>query len=742
MNCVSCGAPRSRPRGARLAGALLALALFVSGSGPAIAAGAADLDTAQLETLVDTLEDDAKRRQFVDQLQALIAARRAIEREAAVEETLGARVLSGLSRQIERIGVQLTQTAAVLAAVPETVTRIAAQARQPSARALWLEIAGKLALVLALALVACALTGRLLARVRSGLTAQGHQGPISLTLLFLGRAVLAFVPLIAFAAIALVVLPLTEPRPATRILALGVINAAVLVQATLIVARLVLQNGGERGGLLELSAETAAYLVIWTRRLAMIGIFGYFAAETAVVLGLAPGAHAMLLKALGLVVAIMLVVLVLQNRHAVAAALGGEPRGDDAGRSDHRSRLAQLWHVPVLLYIAVGYGAWAVQAGNGFVFLARATVASAALVVIAILVLKAIRLVFDRGLRVSAETARRFPGLETRANAYFGIVRAVLAALTYLVAAMLLIEVWIGGSIAWLSSDAGQVLVARAVTIAFVLAAAAAVWEAVTAVVERVLSTTDAAGPGSRGTRLRTLLPLIRNAVRAVLGVIVVLTVLSELGIDIAPLLAGAGIAGLAIGFGAQSLVKDVITGIFILLEDSIAVGDVVEVGGHAGVVEAMSVRTVRLRDLSGSVHVVPFGEVASVLNMTKDFAFALMDVGVAYKEDVDQVIEVLKQLADEMRADADFAPMILEPLEVLGLESFGDSAVVIRVRLKTRPIKQWAVKREYQRRMKRRFDELGIEIPFPHRTIYYGDAGAPKLGAAASPAVDAPGNK
>ena len=198
---------------------------------------------------------------------------------------------------------------------------------------------------------------------------------------------------------------------------------------------------------------------------------------------------------------------------------------------------------------------------------------------------------------------------------------------------------------------------------------------------------------------------------------------LSELGLDIAPLLAGAGIAGLAIGFGAQSLVKDVITGVFILLEDSITVGDVVNVGGHSGVVEGMTVRTVRLRDLSGNVHVVPFGEVQTVLNMTKDFAYALIEAGVAYKEDVDEVIGVLKEIGDEMCEDEEFGPMIMAPLEVMGLDSFGDSSVNIRVRMKTRPIKQWSVRREYHRRMKRVFDERGIEIPFPHRTVLFPEA-------------------
>jgi small conductance mechanosensitive channel len=325
-----------------------------------------------------------------------------------------------------------------------------------------------------------------------------------------------------------------------------------------------------------------------------------------------------------------------------------------------------------------------------------------------------------------------------------GALRRLLAGIIYVAAALLLVEVWFGGTIAWLTSDVGRAVAGRIVTIALVLAVALALWELVTTLVERVLSRADSDGPGSRGARVRTLLPLIRNVARVVLGVIVTLTVLSELGVDIAPLLAGAGIAGLAIGFGAQSLVKDVITGVFILLEDSIAVGDVVNVGGHGGIVEAMTVRTVRLRDLSGNVHVVPFGEVASVLNMTKEFSYALIEAGVAYKEDVDRVIEVLKEIGAGMEADPEFGPMILEPLEVLGLDSFGESSVNIRVRIKTRPIKQWSVLREFHRRMKRAFDERGIEIPFPHRTVFFGaEAGEaekferPVAGGAAPPAEE-----
>ena len=195
-----------------------------------------------------------------------------------------------------------------------------------------------------------------------------------------------------------------------------------------------------------------------------------------------------------------------------------------------------------------------------------------------------------------------------------------------------------------------------------------------------------------------------------------------------------AALLGLAIGFGAQTLVKDIITGLFILFEDTVSVGDVATLGNHTGVVEAMSIRTARLRDLSGTVHVVPYSEVTTVMNLTKDFSFALLEVGVAYREDVDEVMQVLHQIGDELRRDRDYRRDIPEPLELLGLDSFGDSAVIIKCRIKTKPIRQWYVMRGFNRLMKKRFDELGIEIPFPHQTIYFG---VDKQGKAPAARVD-----
>lgn len=221
--------------------------------------------------------------------------------------------------------------------------------------------------------------------------------------------------------------------------------------------------------------------------------------------------------------------------------------------------------------------------------------------------------------------------------------------------------------------------------------------------------------------RSETLGSVIRYVLTVVILVVAAMMVLKEFGIDIGPVIAAAGVVGLAVGFGAQNLVQDVISGFFILLEDQIRVGDVVDVAGKTGVVEKVNLRMTILRDLQGSVHFIRNGHIDVVTNMTKEYSFYLFEIGVAYREDIDEVIEVVREIDEELRNDPEYRDDILEPLEVLGLDKFGDSAIVIKARTKTMPIKQWRVGREFNRRMKKKFDEKNIEIPFPHVTLYIG---------------------
>jgi len=243
--------------------------------------------------------------------------------------------------------------------------------------------------------------------------------------------------------------------------------------------------------------------------------------------------------------------------------------------------------------------------------------------------------------------------------------------------------------------------------------------------VEKAFEDDDPAHMSEREKQAATLGKVLRSIVRLAVWGIASLMVLRELGIEIGPILAGVGIAGIAVGFGAQSLVKDFLAGMFVLIENQYNVGDVVRVAGQAGLVEKITLRATTLRDLEGNVHIVPNGAIDVVTNMTKDYSRFVLDVGVAYKEDVDEVMALLKEIGDEMAADAKYSTVITAPLEVLGVQDLGDSAVVIRVRFTTMPLEQWTVGREFRRRVKNAFDAKGIEIPFPHRTVYFGDPGA-----------------
>ena len=221
--------------------------------------------------------------------------------------------------------------------------------------------------------------------------------------------------------------------------------------------------------------------------------------------------------------------------------------------------------------------------------------------------------------------------------------------------------------------------------------------------------------------RAKTLTSVIQNFLIILVLVIAAITIIGQLGIEIGPLLATAGIAGVAIGLAGQSLIKDIINGFFLLMWDQIRVGDYVEISGKSGTVEMINLKMTILRDFSGNVHYIPNGSIDVVTNMTKDFSRYLFEFGVAYREDVDEVIDVIKEVDSELRKDPDFKDDILEPIEIFGLDKFADSALIIKARTTTKPIKQWRVAREFNRRLKKKFDEMDIEIPFPHRTVYMG---------------------
>lgn len=221
--------------------------------------------------------------------------------------------------------------------------------------------------------------------------------------------------------------------------------------------------------------------------------------------------------------------------------------------------------------------------------------------------------------------------------------------------------------------------------------------------------------------QIDTLASTLRKIVIAVGIVIAGLMLLKEINVDIRPILTAAGIGGIALGFGAQALVRDIISGFFLVIENQVRIGDVVKIGDKSGLVEAINMRTIVLRDLEGVVHIIPNGSIQTISNMTKEWSRYIIDIAVAYKEDLDQVMDVLTQTGKDLQEDGQFGGYITEPIEILGVDNFADSAVIIKIMITTKPLKQWEVGRELRRRIKKAFDRHNIEIPFPHRTIYWG---------------------
>lgn len=687
-------------------------------------AAAPEVSSAEIEKLVQTLQDPDARAKLIAELKALRAAQD--KAEGVTEDPgLGALMLSTMSENIREASEGLTTVTTALLNPAKLLGWFTEQIRNPSVRNLWIESLWKIAAILAAAMAAEWVVTLLLTRPRRSLEVR-QPGRFWWRLPYaILHLILDLVPIAAFMAVAYGVMPALAPSDNARLVALAIITANWLARLIVALARAILVPRAPGLRLLQVTDETANYLLIWVRRISAVAVYGYFIAEAGVQLGLPWALHVFVLRLVGLTVAAMLAVFILQNRGPVSAWIKGRSEGTTWARLRHR--FADVWHVLAIVYVLAVYGVWALDITGGFRFLFRATIVTLLVLFVVRLVTSGISRLVHRGFALSSDLKARFPGLEYRANRYLPLLQRILFAVIYIFAGLSLLEVWGLGAYGWLASDFGQRLTRTLITIGFIMFGALLATEIVNGIVERFLQKRqrDADDPG-RGARLRTLLPLIRNAFRIVLVVMVTLIVLSELGINIAPLLAGAGVVGLAVGFGAQTMVKDVITGIFILAEDTMAVGDVVDIDARIGVVEAMTIRSIRLRDGAGALHTIPFSAVTTVKNMTKDYANVVLDVGIAYDADVDKVSQVLRAIGDELRKDPKFARDILEPMTVVGITKFQENGMVIQALMKTRPMRQWDIRNEVHLRLRKAFKEHGIEFAVPQRHITHRWENAP----------------
>ncbi|MDJ0387983.1 mechanosensitive ion channel [Roseomonas sp. E05] len=378
-----------------------------------------------------------------------------------------------------------------------------------------------------------------------------------------------------------------------------------------------------------------------------------------------------------------------------------------------------VWHLLAMLYLVTLFLAWVANPREALGFILLATLYSLAVVALGALLMHGLRHLFSGGISLPEAVTGRLPLLQHRLNTLIPAILRVLRGVVLVLVLLGLLQAWaLFDLLSWLATSSGQRFAGALLSAALIVLAGMAAHLALSSWVEYRLNPNYGTVPTPRE---RTLLALFRNAATLTLLVLVAMLALSELGVNIGPLLAGAGVVGLAVGFGAQKLVQDIITGAFIQIENAMNEGDVVTAGGISGVVEKLTIRSVSIRDLNGTLHVVPFSTVDTVANMTKDFAFHVAEIGVAYRESIPEVKAAMQDAFEQLQK-TEHGAFIIGPLDMQGITQFADSAVVVRARIKTQAGKHWGAGRAYNEIIKEIFDARGIEIPFPHVTLYMGE--------------------
>jgi moderate conductance mechanosensitive channel len=503
-----------------------------------------------------------------------------------------------------------------------------------------------------------------------------------------------------------------------RLVLLAVIDSYALCAAALRLANALLSPRHPRLRLLPVRDRTASYAMRWTRRLLVVGVFGYAAATVGLLLGLSQAAHLALLKTVVGVLHLFVAIIVVQQRRVVRRWLRA-PDGAQGLVAALRNRVAAIWHWIALFYLIALWVVWAVELPAGYTRLSRALLITLGVALLARLVARTCMGALDRFVNAGADLATTYPGLDGRLSFYHPFLRSFVHIAVTLLALLLFLQLLGFGAFIWLTnSPLGQRIAGSMIVLAVTLLLALTAWEAANIAIERHLARLTQRAQIAAAARLRTLLPILRAALFAVVATITALMVLSEIGVNTAPLLASAGIIGVAVGFGSQKLVQDLITGLFLLLENTMQVGDFVTVSGLSGTVEHLTVRTIRLRAGDGSVHVIPFSAVTSVTNTNRGQGNAAVLVTIAYHEDTDRVCEALRVIAAELRAMPEFAPSMLSDLQLWGVDRVDGASATITGQIICTDTGRWSVQREFNRRVKKRFEEVGIELFNPTRTM------------------------
>ncbi len=472
---------------------------------------------------------------------------------------------------------------------------------------------------------------------------------------------------------------------------------------------------------LPIEDEAAAYWYFWGSRIVSTLGYTFLFIAPIIAAAISPGPAQAVRVVVAFATLMMTVAIVLQNRERVRERLAGRTQETHSDAlSAFYGFLARFWHWVALAWLFALFVVWLANPDEALPFMAQATAETLVAMAVGGLVTAVISRLIAGGMKLPAEMHARLPALEGRLNAFVPAILKVVRFVVLIVVLLAIAQSWaVVDLIGWLSTEAGARFATSTLTAGVIVLVGVGVYLGVASWVEYRLNPEFGHVPTARE---RTLLALFRNAFTIALLVLVAMLALSEIGVDIAPLLAGAGVLGLAIGFGAQTLVKDIITGAFIQFENAMNTGDNVKVGGVQGTVEHLTIRSVGIRSIDGVYHLIPFSSVDSVSNATKIFSYHMAEIGVAYRENIMEVKQAMQEAFDRLFATELHGPSIIGPFELHGLTKFGDSAITVRARIKTEPGKQWVVGRAYNEIVKEIFDERGIEMPYPHLTLYMGE--------------------
>jgi moderate conductance mechanosensitive channel len=625
--------------------------------------------------------------------------------DAEPTETFGTKILNWAMITAEQLRTQAQISINNFSALPESIRWFNRQNADTKHQYFWNTIGNDLLIIIGIPLSAAIALEFLLLPARNNLRRRRPDNFASRLGTLLGLFGLKLLPVLLFLGASLTFLGEGEPDKVPRFVLLNVIYALTLGRVVLASIRALLAPKAPALRLISATTTQAVYTHNQLRTFSLVIIYGYFCIDIARTIHIPVSVINVFGNFLGLALVLMTIKVIIQKRTFIANQLRGSliiAHHDLSLFGSLRLWFSRHWHSLAIGYLVIGYAITALGVDDGFVLMLRGTI-------ITLLIFILMRLLFHAADRWGAGDTTAV------AAAHHAILRFLLRIVIWVLAGLGMAASWGVDIPLFFSTSLGQRLLGASFSIGVTIVAVTLVYEILSVGIERRLSRRDAEGKVIQASaRVRTILPMIRNMVFVVFSIIVVLVALSEAGINIGPLLAGAGVVGVAIGFGSQTLVKDFLTGFFIVVENVIAVGERIKIGEYSGVVESISVRTVRLRDWDGALHILPFSEVSKITNLTKDFSYAQVNVSVACNSDLEHVMKVIRSVGDQLQNDPNFKRAILEPIEVQGVDNLGDYSITIASRIRTRPGKQWDVKRMFLLRLVQRFDKEGIEIPFP----------------------------